>query len=230
MLEIFITVALTILVLAVIVPLALLYLLLRQVLRSPRVNRLFGRRLPGRGRRRSPEPMPAVGRPWSLLAADAEAARDRWRATVDIIAPGPLRTALREAAAEVDVAVAEAHRLAGEGSHLERAHREVMTALDQQRRRSRRGPVAPPDLADSLAASTAAQYASAQRLGEARERGLCQLQLVVARLDELTASTLELAAPRSPAQPVAVASAIADRVAALREATAEVDSIHLVAR
>lgn len=231
MIEAFITIVITVTVLAVLVPLALMFLLLRQLSRSPLVrwvSLLLGRpqtRSRAHPSRSQPIPGPRMGRRWALLARDADQARDRFHSTVLNFADGPLRQALGDAAAEVDDAVAEAQRLAWQGDRTDRAHRDVVAALDLQRRRAHRSGGMAADLEVSLAAATRAQQETAGRLAAATARDLCQLQLVVARLHELTAHTLELATLASAPQQLTAAASIADRVAALRLATAEVQSL-----
>lgn len=229
MLEALITVTITLLILAVLVPMALTYLLLRQVWRSPLVRRLTGRPHAVRLRRSkdapvSPAPAVRLGRRWGQLVHDAEVARRRFVAAVETFADGPLRATLLDALREVDEAVADARRLAIQGDRTDRAHRDVVAALEMQRRRARRA--APPsDLEVDLEASTSAQRDSAERLAAAVRRDLCQLQLVVARLHELTAHTLELTALTTGQQQLTAASSIADRLAALRVATDEVERL-----
>ena len=227
MIEMLVAVAITMLVLAVVVPLTVMWLLVRQVRRSRAMRLLRAARA---GAHRTPARAAAGGaapllRPWSRLAADADAARSRFAATVTQTRPGPLRDRLADVLREVDEAAADAQRLAREGSNADRARREVSAALARQRKRSRAAGAASGDVATDLLASTRAQQASADRLGEASRQTLCQLQLVVARLEELTAHTLELTmATPLPHQRLALSS-IADHVAALREATAEVDEL-----
>lgn len=165
----------------------------------------------------------SLGRPWSSLVADAAAARERFHRVVDGMPDGPLRSSLRNAVPEVDEAVAEAQRLAGQGHRTERAHRDVMAALDAQRRRRRRSPTLSPDLERSLQDATRAQHESAERLAAAMRRDLSQLQLVVARLHELTAHSLELTASSMARAALPTDLSIADRLAALRLATEEVE-------
>lgn len=252
MLEALLAVAVTAVVLALLIPLGLVYLLARQVVpvrpmrtvllvlictfawpQSPLLGLVAGLLLATLlqhrwlRRRRNREPFkvaitPGLGRQWASLLRDAGAARDRFTSTVAAMPAGPLRDRLWHARAEVDQAVAEAQQLAERGSRTERAQRDVLTALDAQRRRGRRGPALSPDLEHSLQAATRAQHQSAERLGAAARRDLCQLQLVVARLHELTAHALELATATHMAELPAPCS-IGDQLAALRMATAEVE-------
>lgn len=228
MIEMLVAVAITMLVLVVVVPLTVVFLLVRQVRRS----RAFRRLRAARARVHTAPVRAAAGgaapllRPWNRLATDAAAARDRFAATVAQTPAGPLRSRLNDVLGEVDEAVNDAQRLAREGSNADRARREVSAALARQRKRNRSAGAASVDLAHDLLVSTRAQQASADRLGEASRQTLCQLQLVVARLEELTAHTLELTMGTPlPHQRVALSS-IADHVAALREATAEVEELH----
>lgn len=249
MLDSLIALALTFGVLAVLVPLGLCYLLARQVapIRPLRmmllvmgltlvggpfglaIGLLWAASLQRRWRTTaahagSPYPVAGgLGRPWTSLLADAAAARDRFHRVIDDVPEGPLRSSLRNAIPEVDEAVAEAQRLAGQGHQTERAHRDVMTALEGQRRRRRRSPALTAELERSLQDATRAQHESAERLAAAVRRDLSQLQLVVARLHELTAHSLELTTSSMARAALPADLSIADRLAALRLATEEVE-------
>lgn len=249
MLDTLIPIAVTFGVLAVLVPLGLCYLLARQVapIRPLRMMLLVmgltlvggpfglvgGLALAAALQRRwaaegvSGVPAGAVagglGRHWTALVRDAEAARTRYRGFVDGMPDGPLRHSLRTAIPEVDQAVAEAHRLAEQGDRTERAHRDVMVALNAQWRRRRRAPQLSPDLETSLQDATRSQHESAERLAASARRDLAQLQLVVARLHELTAHGLELATSATAAAALPADLSIADRLSALRLATEEVE-------
>lgn len=225
MLEAFVAIVITLVVLAVAVPLFLCFLLVRQVSRTRVGSWLFGRSahyVPPRISRRGSSAAPLLRRQWALLAADAAAAGERFHRAAAQVPRGPLHSALASARPEVDDAVREAQRLAVQGDRTERAYREIMSALDRQRRR-RRGPQGPADLVASLDSVTQAQHESAERLAAASRAQLCQLQLVVARLHGLTAHALELATlDRTPQ--LSASSSIADRLAALRLATAEIET------
>ena len=225
MIETLFAIVITAVVLAIVVPITLVWLLVRQVRRT-RVVR--GLRAARRAANVDPKTVPGGGapllRPWSSLAFDAAAARERFVHVAASVPPGPLASSLAQAVREVDEAVADARRLAHEGSAIDRAHREVCAALARQRKRARRTPAAPDDLAGDLLASTAAQQASAQRLEQARRDTLCQLQLLVARLAELNAHALELTTvARLPQGDIGLS--IAQRLAALQQATAEVERL-----
>lgn len=250
MLETLLAVGISLAVLAVLVPLGLCYLLARQVapIRPLRtllivlgltivggpvglaIGLLVAAALQRRWRRdamftAASSAVPAgLGRQWSSLLADAAAARRRFHRVVEDLGPGPLRDSLRAAADEVDDAMAEASRLAAAGDRTDRAHRDVLSALDSQRRRRRRSGGLSADLEHTLQAATRAQHESAERLAQAARRDMTQLQLLVARLHELTAHALELTtATSTAAAELPAATSIADRLAALRLATAEVD-------
>ena len=219
----------TLVVLAVVIPAALCFLLVRQVRRTRAGRWLFRRSpqyaAPRRGRR-GVAPHPVLRRQWALLAADASAAGERFHRAAAQVPHGPLQAALASARPEVDEAVREAQRLAVQGDRTERAYRDILTALDSQRRR-RRGPQGPADLMASLEDVTRAQHESAERLSAASRAQLCQLQLVVARLHGLTAHALELSTlDRAPALSASVS--IADRLAALRLATAEIETAAVI--
>ena len=174
-------------------------------------------------RRRSAVPMTSgLNRQWGSLVADAAAAADRYRAAIAPAKDGPLRDSLVEAAAEVDQAVAEASRLAMQGYRTERAHRDVLAALNAQRRRNRPAARLPLDLEESLQAATRAQHESAERLAASAHHDRCQLELLAARLHELAGHALELTTASTSIS--ATDLSIADRVAALRLATAELDA------
>lgn len=249
MLDTLIAIAVTFAVLAVLVPLGLCYLFTRQVapirplrtmllvmaftLVAGPIGLVLGLLLATSLQRRwraemghlaaGHAPPAGLRRPWAPLVADATAAADRFRSVIDGVAEGPLRNSLRSAVAEVDEAVAEAHRLAERGNRTDHAHRDVLTALDAQRRRRRRSPALAADLERSLQDATRAQHESAERLAASARRDLSQLQLVVARLHELTAHTLELATTSDVHAALPADLSIVDRLAALRLATEEVE-------
>lgn len=210
---------------SVIVPLVLCFLLARQVSRSRVGSWIFGRKpndVASRTSRRGATPQPALRRQWAQLAHDASTAGARFHRAAAQVPPGPLHAALKSARLEVDEAVREARRLAVQGDRTERAYRDILAALDSQRRR-RRGPQGPADLLASLEDVTRAQHESAERLSVASRAQLCQLQLVVARLHGLTAHALELSTLDRMPQ-LSASSSIADRLAALRLATAEIET------
>ena len=237
----------TMIALAVLAPLGLLYLLTRQI--APYrplqtflvvlVSAMFGpvglffgllwavrrqRRAARRASRAVWTPAPTgLGRNWNLLVRDAATAARRYHQAIGPVAPGPLRDTLADAAIEVDQAVEEARRIAVQGDRTERAHREVLAALDSQRKRTRSGQPLPADLEESLHAAARAQHDSAERLAAAAHHDRCQLELLVARLHELAGHALELTTVSSTTA-TASALSLADRVAALRLATAELDA------
>lgn len=225
MLSTLVALLIVIMVAAVVVPLALCYLLIRQV-RSARLRRRrVVQSLPGavgrRGRPGTPPTPIRLRRQWASLLADAHEARARFARAVTHAEAGPLRTTLVAAGAEVDAAVAEAERLATAGDRIQRSHREVLAALGRQRRRRRAG-AGLGEFDASLEAATQAQHASAERLAAASAQTLCQLQLVVARLSELTAHTCELTSTAALPQ-LSPADSVAERLFALREASAELE-------
>lgn len=218
-----VAILITLTVAAVVIPLTLFFLLLRQLSQTRPGRWLLGTRAGRPGQhRRAPAVHAGLRRQWAQLASDAAAAGERFHLAAAQVPAGPLRAALDGARPEVDEAVAEAQRLASQGNRTERAYRDILYALEGQRRRSRGRP-GPADIIASLEAVTRAQHESAERLAAASRAQLCQLQLVVARLHGLTAHALELAAlDRTP--PAAASASIADRLAALRTATAEVEA------
>jgi hypothetical protein len=249
MLDTLIALAVTFGVLAVLVPLGLCYLFARQVapIRPLRMmllvlgltliagpvglvigaaavavlqRRWRGAAAPYSARQAGPS---GLGRHWASLVRDAVAAQERYCTMVDAVPDGPLRHSLRNAVPEVHQAVAEARRLAEQGDRTERAHREILAGLEIQRRRRGRSPALAGDLERSLQEATRAQHASAERLAAAARRDLSQLQLVVARLHELTAHGLELATTTAIPAELPGALSIADRLSALRMATEEVE-------
>ena len=249
MLDTVIAILVTFAVLAVLVPLGLCYLLARQVapIRPLRmmllvmgltlvggpVGLLVGLVIAGGLQRRwraeagyaaAAGLAPAgLGRQWAALVRDAVAARDRYRSILEAGPDGPLRHTLRDAVPEVEEALAEAYRLAEHGSRTERAHRDVLASLDAQRRRRRRAPALSADLERSLHDATRSQHESAERLAASARSDLAQLQLVVARLHELTAHALELTTASTTAAALPADLSIADRLSALRMATEEVE-------
>ena len=204
---------LTIVVFAVAIPLTLIFLVMRQVRRARR--RRFG---PRRGP--AVTPSPRLDRRWARLRREAVVAAQRYEAAVAGVAPGPLRDSLHAARDEVAVAVAEAQRLAEHANSTERAQRQVLAALRvQQRRQQRLGDVGA-DVRGPLLAATQAQRDSLARLTATLQRDEQQLQMVLARLNELVAHALELCAGVPSLDAPGVTSA-ADHLAALRAATAE---------
>lgn len=213
----------SILVMAVMVTAAVGWLLVRQLRRAAAWRRrMSAALLPNRIAVAAASQASGLGRHWAVLLRDAMTARQRFDLAVGDLADGPLRAGLQEAACELDAAVAEARRLAHQGSKADRAHRDVLAALDRQRRRQRRAGVSP-EVEASLDAATRAQHASAERLSAAARRDLCRLQLVVARMHELTAHALELGTLANTAE-LTTAASVADRLAALRLATVEVEA------
>lgn len=230
MVETLIAIGITLTVIAVLVPLLLFILLWRQVSRSRVGNWLLialglrrCSRFAAARRRGGAAPVHAtLRRQWALLARDAVAAGARFSSAVAGLPDGPLRATLAGAQAEVDAAVAEAQRLAVQGDRTERAHRDILAALDSQRRRHRDAP-GQAEIESAWAAATRAQHESAERLAQASRAQLCRLQLVVARLHGLTAHALELSTlDHTPQLPAAFS--IEDRLTALRLATAEVET------
>lgn len=243
MLTALLVVVATVVTLGLLLPLALLYLLARQVLPARPLatllvllagvasGRLLGLlaavavvallqcgALPWRARaaQRPAASHGRLARPWASLLRDAAAARDRYRETVQSLRPGPLRSRLGDLGAEVDAAVAEAHDLARHGDRVSRSCTQVEHAVAAQRRRVRHAAAG-----DPLVASLRAQQASAERLATAAVADRRALQLLVARLDELAAHVAELEVLAVGARPSAL-DAIAEQAAALRAATVEV--------
>jgi F0F1-type ATP synthase membrane subunit b/b' len=226
MFEALIAVFATMFVLAVVIPLALCFLLLRQLSRTRAGRWVLGTHARPRGAGGAAGVPSGLRRQWAVLAGDAAAAGQRFSRAADQVQPGPLRAALEAARPEVDDAVAEAQRLAVQADRTERAYRDILAGLDSQRRR-RRAPFGPAEVEASLAAATRAQHESAERLLAASQAQLGQLQLVVARLHGLTAHALELSAlANTPALPASVS--IDERLTALRLATAEVETAAVV--
>jgi len=238
MLEGIVAIAVVALTLAVLVPVGLLYLLLRQV----RVVRPLacaslvligvamgpvgavaataavcwlqwdGRR--GIGRGRPPSGSLRLSRTWAVPLREAHTAGERCRAAVAAAGAGPLRDRLNDLLADVDGAVAEAQRLAARGDDIARARREVDAALSRQRRGTSAG--SPGALGEAMAA----QQASVARLRTAETGEFDRLCLLVARLQELAAQIVELTVLPAP-EPGALAE-LNDEVAALQAATHEV--------
>ncbi|MPZ74609.1 MAG: hypothetical protein GEU74_15550 [Nitriliruptorales bacterium] len=213
-LEFVVLVAVTFVVVTVVVPLGLCYLLVRQVRRSRWVGRVT--RAAGAPAR------PRLGRQWSHLAAEAVTAGERYRSAVSTVRQGPLRDSLAAAEPEVRAAIAEAQRLAERVDHTQRAHRELVAALQRQQRRRGDRFGLDQDVQASIAAAARAQHDSAHRLAVALRRDRSQLELLVARLHELVAHAFEIGALAAPAG-AAAAGDVADRVAALRVATVELN-------
>lgn len=230
-------------VLGVGVPLALLYLLARQVFPSRPlatgilvVVGLFtlpfglvawaaagwlqweGRRTRTAPAARATHHSP-LGREWSRLAAEAAGAAARFDLAIASLPAGPLRDRLGELRGEVAAGVTEARRLAVDGDRLSRAHRDVERALLARRRSVARDSRS----AAAVHQSLTAQAQSAARLATAESVQRERLQVLVCRLDELVAHATELTALPTTAE--TTAAALADQVAALRLATLEVAAL-----
>jgi hypothetical protein len=216
MLDGIVAIAVVALTLAVLLPLGLLYLLLRRVrvLRPLACSALAvigltlgplgavgatvgigwlqwdGRRDAGRGR--SPSGSPRLSRTWAVPLREARAAGERCRRAVAAAAEGPLRDRLDDLLADVNQAVSEAQRLAVRGDDIARARRDVEAALSRQRRSAAAGS------SRALAEAVAAQEASQARLQAAEARELDRLCLLVARLQELAAQIVELTVLPAP--------------------------------
>lgn len=165
-------------------------------------------RVPGLGGRRR-RPAPAKGAkgagrdPWGEAIADAEAAADRFEATVGRYREGPLLDRLRELEEDVFQSLDAARELARTGSEAEAARRELAPArLQRDGRRAGRA-------AEDAAAS---QRRLITQLLAVEDEARTKLLLLNGRLDEAVGRATELLA-RSVLSPDERSGSVVDEVA-----------------
>lgn len=163
-------------------------------------------RVPGLGgRRRRPAPVAKGGEQdaWAAAVADAEAAVDRFEATVERYRAGPLHDRLRELEEDVFQSLEAARELARTGSEAEAARRELAPArLQREGRRAGRA-------AEDAAAS---QRRLVTQLLAVEDEARVKLVLLNGRLDEAVGRATELLA-RSVLSPDERSGSVVDEVA-----------------
>ena len=161
-----------------------------------------------------------LGREWHRATRAAHAAAQRYDGAVAAMPSGPLRDRLLALRDEVRSCIGEAERLAGEGSRLDVACRDVERALSR-RRRAARGQAVP-----NLESSLAAQQSSLSRLQAQRTHVRVRLHALIARLDQIAACAAEigLCQPDHADAP----AALTEQVEALRLAIDDVERLAAV--
>jgi len=139
-----------------------------------------------KARRQSPRIDPfAVAEPWRQFVQEALQARARFRHTIEITNPGPLRDRLEDIGRRVDAAVDECWRVAKHGHLLDRALRSLR--VDAVRKQL------DVDHHDATTAeSLRAQLESAERMTSVATGARERLRLLDARLGETVARATEL--------------------------------------
>jgi len=132
-----------------------------------------------------------LSEPWRGLLQAVVDARRRFDEAVDGVRPGPLRDRLGELGDRLDVAVAEAARVAGAGNTLQQGRgridtRAIQAELDTARHYGDAGGNA------QVVAALEAQLASAARLDSTMQSTWDRLRLLDARIDEAVTRTVEL--------------------------------------
>ncbi len=132
-----------------------------------------------------------LSEPWRGLLQAVVDARHRFDEAVDGVRPGPLRDRLGELGDRLDVAVAEAARVAGAGNTLQQGRgridtRAIQAELDTARHYGDAGGNA------QVVAALEAQLASAARLDSTMQSTWDRLRLLDARIDEAVTRTVEL--------------------------------------
>lgn len=132
-----------------------------------------------------------LSEPWRGLLQAVVDARRRFDEAVDGVRPGPLRDRLGELGDRLDVAVAEAARVAGAGNTLQQGRgridtRAIQAELDTARHYGDAGGNS------QVVAALEAQLASAARLDSTMQSTWDRLRLLDARIDEAVTRTVEL--------------------------------------
>ncbi|MFZ4668827.1 MAG: hypothetical protein ACOYML_05975 [Microthrixaceae bacterium] len=131
--------------------------------------------------------------PWRQSLAGVHAARRRFDEAMTGLRAGPLRERLNELGSRLDVAVAEAGRVAAAGNALQHGRRRIDTnSLQQELAQARAMPPSPGN--DQVIAALEAQFASATRLDTTIQTTWNRLRVLDARIDESVTRTVELAA------------------------------------
>ena len=166
-------------------------------------------RVPGLGGRRRLRGRAGKGErgtkpdPWTAAIIDAEAAADRFEATVERYRDGPLLDRLRELEEDVFQSLEAARELARTGCEAEAARRELAPArLQREGRRAGRA-------AEDAAAS---QRRLATQLAAVEDEARTKLVLLNGRLDEAVGRATELLA-RSVLSPDERSGSVVDEVA-----------------
>ncbi len=132
-----------------------------------------------------------LSEPWRTLLQGVIDARRRFDEAADGVRPGPLQDRLRELGGRLDVAVAEAARVAAAGNTLQQGRgridtRAIQAELDTARHYGDAGGNA------QVVAALESQLASAARLDATVQSTWDRLRLLDARIDEAVTRTVEL--------------------------------------
>lgn len=176
-----------------------------------RVRGLGGPPRPARGKASSSRPDA-----WSKAVADAEAAADRFEATVARYREGPLLDRLRELEEDVFQSLGAAHELARVGAEAESARRELDPAA-MKRAAGRAGRAAEDAAADQRALIT--------QLLEVEDEARTKLVVLNGRLDEAVGRATALLG-RTVLSPTGAGESVLDDVA--RELERLSDALHEV--
>lgn len=135
-----------------------------------------------------------LSEPWRQLVQGAQSAQRKLRATVDGVAPGPLRDQLDSIAEQLGRGLEDAWRIAKRGDEIDDAVRMLdptalrskLTTLEQ------RAAAAPSPDIDAAVASVRSQLESADRLKRQSADTASGLRLTQTKLDELVARASEV--------------------------------------
>ena len=162
--------------------------------------------------------------PWRQTLAGVHAARRRFDEAMRGLRPGPLRERLGDLGGRLDVAVAEAGRVAAAGNALQHGRRRIDTnGLQLELAQARAMPPSPGN--DQVIAALEAQVASATRLDATIQTTWNRLRVLDARIDESVTRTVELAATQQESDELGgldtEINSIVDEMEALRQAIEE---------
>lgn len=133
----------------------------------------------------------SLGEPWRTLLADVQAARNRFADALDGVRPGPLRDRLEDLGARLEVAIAEAGRIARAGDLLSRGRGRIdVDAVRRDLADTERLPR--DDRTQQIVRSLRSQLEAAERLDRTIADTHGRLRLLDARIDETVTRTVEL--------------------------------------
>ena len=133
----------------------------------------------------------SLGEPWRTLLADVQAARNRFADALDGVRPGPLRDRLEDLGARLEVAIAEAGRIARAGDLLSRGRGRIdVDAVRRDLADTERLPR--DDRTQQIVRSLRSQLEAAERLERTIADTHGRLRLLDARIDETVTRTVEL--------------------------------------
>ncbi|MBS1837619.1 MAG: hypothetical protein JST64_07965 [Actinobacteria bacterium] len=134
--------------------------------------------------------------PWRSLMTSVLDARHRYDTAIGSIRPGPLRDRLVEVGGRMDTAVDDANRIARAGNTLTEGRKQIdLPAIRQELTTAQGRPRT--ESTEETVAAIEAQIASAERMDATIADTHDRLRLLDARLDEMVARTVELAATQA---------------------------------